>query len=153
MAESNLSLEQFKIVIEHLRFDHTLFWTRFGFMMISQTTLVGFFANALLSPRTLTLGTRTLFCVSTSVIGLVLTCLWWSLLSSTRWWVEHWLGIIRQNEEHLFGETILLRPPQNPLNTPKSLRSIGLQFLYVFALVWSFVLVGSVVLFIWMQYK
>src|SRR5205085_2093509 len=52
-------LKQYEIIVGHLRFEHTAFWTRFGFMLVAQTALLGFFAQALLehlrTPRPQTL--------------------------------------------------------------------------------------------------
>jgi hypothetical protein len=138
-------LKQYEIIVGHLRFEHTAFWTRFGFLLVAQTALLGFFSQALLehlrTPRPHTLAAAAVFVVA----GVVLAFFFSRIHAAADWWVDHWTALLCRIEGAAFGPLVLLRG----VSPPGSSRQWAGRVFAVFIALWcagAAVLAGAEVL-------
>lgn len=138
-------LKQYEIIVGHLRFEHTAFWSRFGFMLVAQTALLGFYSQTLLehlrTPRPQTLAAGGVFVLA----GLVLACFFSRIHAAADWWVDHWTALLCRIEGAAFGPLVLLRG----VTPPSSSRRWAGRVFTVFIALWlagAAVLVGAEVL-------
>ena len=123
-------LKRYDVIMAHLRYEHTVFWMRFGFMMITQ--ILGFFVNVIFStmgkPYSIGIPSRIPFCV----LGILLVVLFYRLRNISDWWISHWISILEQIEPKAFGDFKLFRE----VNPPGSARNISTYFIYLFSIIW-----------------
>ncbi len=130
-------LRQFDIMMAHLRFDHTLFWTRFGFLLVSQIGMLGFFLSAFAATQANRSPSALLVCVVLPLVGLALVYLFHCIGAISHSWIEHWIDNLKRLEPVAFGGIHLFRDfsPPTRLGT-SSARQLATRFMYLFGCLW-----------------
>ncbi len=143
-ANNDSALKRYDILMQQNRFEHTSFWTRFGFMMVSQMGLLGFFLNMFLGslkePNRLYLLSSLPLCI----VGLFLVKYFIELHKITKWWVDHWLSLIEGMEKNAFGDLYVVRGARK--QSPGSLRIVAKRFVRLFAVIWCLAIVFIITL-------
>ncbi|MDI6767308.1 MAG: hypothetical protein QME52_10845 [Bacteroidota bacterium] len=135
-TKNDFKLKQYDILMQQNRFEHTSFWTRFGFMMVSQIGLLGFFLNMILVVVHKDYNLRyLLLTLPLSVVGLISVLFFFKLHSITKWWVDRWLKLIVGLESEAFGELNVVRGGRQ--EAPGSVRNVAKWFLILFTVIWS----------------
>jgi hypothetical protein len=141
---TDTALKRYDIVMSHLRFEHNQFWTRFGFMMVSETALLGFLVllliNAVPGPK---LGPL-VFAVPISVMAITLLLHFRRLHDITAYWIQHYLEIIDNLEPQAFGELEVGRHRVRA-KAPGHLRDVALRITWLLLLIWVIVSSGVLI--------
>jgi hypothetical protein len=131
------ALKRYEVVMAHLRFDHTVFWTRFGFMLVSQVGMFGIFINLLLATRGLPAHVGLWSCLPVCAVGLILVGLFDGLRVISSWWIERWIKILKANEAAAFGDIELFRNASPPCCLKAvGARQLAAHFMHLFAAIW-----------------
>jgi hypothetical protein len=143
-GNKELILKQYDILMQQNRFEHTSFWTRFGFMMISQMALLGFFLNLLLNGLKETNPRYLLLTLPLCLVGLTLVYFFYRLQKITKWWVDRWLELILRLEQGAFADINVVRKASE--QSPGSVRRVATWFTSLFAIIWSLAVITIIFL-------
>jgi hypothetical protein len=131
---SDSMLKRYDILMQQNRFEHTSFWTRFGFMMISQIGLFGFFINMILDVLKGSDRHYLLLSLPLCFVGMTLVIFFFKLHEITDWWVNRWLKLIESHEQEAFGDTKVVRGGRQ--EAPGSVRRVAKWFVVLFTFIW-----------------
>lgn len=134
--QSSDALRRYEVLMQQNRFEHTSFWSRFGFMLISQIALFGFFLNLAYQGWRAQGSTGVWLLLPLCVIGLAMVALFYRLHMITAWWIDRWLKLIRANEEAAFGHVEVARGTDPPNGPPGSVRKTALAFTALLGALW-----------------
>jgi hypothetical protein len=135
------ALKQFDILIGQLRFEHTIMWTRIGFMMVAQAALLGFFASAvdkIEKVETWPGWVRLLVELAFPFVGFSLVVIFWQMKVATDWWTHRWYGLLEGREKAAFDDVDLFRnlPVEPPLRWwPQTIRPAAVEVMKVIPVV------------------
>jgi hypothetical protein len=137
LRKQEVVLRQYDIIMAHLRFDHTLFWTRFGFLLVSQIGMLGFFQSTFAATQANLSSNALLVCVVLPLVGLVLVYLFHCISVISYSWIEHWISNLNLIEPVAFGDIKLFRDFSPPIKLgTSSARQLATRFMYLFGCLW-----------------
>jgi len=109
----DVAVRRYDTLMQQNRFEHTSFWSRFGFMMVSQMALLGFFlraiADAALQSDLTSVVMSLLLAIPLLALGLLLIGRFERLHHITHWWIKRWLKLILEHEDAAFGDMEIVR--------------------------------------------
>lgn len=126
------ALKRYDVIMAQLRYDYSAFWTRFGFMIVSQIATFSLFINVYLATSEWNLSPKLLARLPFCVIGLLLVWFFYRLHRITDWWIRHWIVMLENIEGDAFGEMELFRN----VKPPGSARTESSYFIWLFCLAW-----------------
>jgi hypothetical protein len=146
-ARQATAIRQYDILMKQNRFEHTSYWSRFGFMLISQMALLGFFMSILASAFNSDRVFESALCLPLAIVGLVLLYYFRRLHLITGWWIHRWLDLIVQHEEAAFGDAQIVRGANDKAQMEVgSVRRTAMKLIAVLTWIWIAGVVGILML-------
>ena len=132
---------RYKLLFEHYRWEHSSFWVRFGFMLLSQMALLGFCLNFHARLCAKPDSFMSIFALAFPIVGLILVVLFFRLQLITKWWIDKWIPKLQELEPNAIGDLEISRL------IPKAFgktRKIALLINFLFLFVWGVILLVSI---------
>ena len=89
MNETELALKRYDTIMGHLRFDQTLFWTRFGFLLASEIGIFGIFFKYAFAFESTPTKSHNIFLMALPLIGILLVMLFSFISNISSKWISH----------------------------------------------------------------
>jgi hypothetical protein len=132
--EAELSRKRYDIVLKHLAYENTAYWTRSQLFLVANAALIGFALKEIPTSLVGVSKTRLVTLLVCSVVGILLAVLWIYGLKAGQGWINHWVAALKSWEGSAFGDVNLLR--SRPDGVPSATRIARMTSL-LFAVLWS----------------
>ncbi len=141
---TKIALSRYDIAMSHLRFELNQFWTRFGFMMVSETALLGFFfvilVDAVPEPKLVRLVLALPICgVALSLLGYFR-----SLHGITAYWINRYLKVLDKYEPAAFDDFPMGRKEVRDA-APGHLRDVAMRVIALLVVLWVLLTIGVLI--------
>jgi len=111
LSDVLLALQRYETVMAHLRYDQEMFWERFGFMLLSEVAVLGFFFGIVgndMNPADM-LGNQIIAgaLLGMPVVGASIIVLFFILSRISSAYVNRWIDTLKTLEPLAFDEIVL----------------------------------------------
>jgi hypothetical protein len=123
-----LAFQRYEALMAHLRGDQEIFWERFGFMLVAEVIILGFFFNLFIEAIKDPNLAKSPFAIAAllvlCLVGIIIVLLFDRLYHITAWWIDRWLTTLKSIEPMVFENVEVFRNVTAPGSARQSARHI-----------------------------